>query len=333
MSTTIPTGARRVFAVAVLVPGLIAVAVCAFAWPAARLAPRDLPVGIVGTSPSVDAALSAGDAFAVHRYADPAAARAAISERRVYGAFADTAAGVTVYVASAASPSVAQQLEAMAAELAAHNGGPVQTVDVVPTSPEDPHGVVLGSAVLPLVLGGEIIAVVVALLIGVQPARRQLAALVVASAAAAATAYAIAQGWLGALPAEPLATWAGLALMLLAISATAAGLFAVLGLRGLGIAAGTMIFLGNPFSGVTSAPELLPAPAGWLGRLLPPGAGATLLRSTAYFDGHGAFEPVCVLLAWTLAGTAAVVVGHRHVTRGAHEPSEAGRHLVLDRAG
>ena len=89
----------------------------------------------------------------------------------------------------------------------------------------------LSSAVLPLVFGGEIIAVVVALLIGVKPARRQLVALAVASATAAAAAYAIAQGWLGALPHEHLATWGALGLMLLAISTTTAGLFALLGVR------------------------------------------------------------------------------------------------------
>ncbi len=252
---------------------------------------------------------------------------------RVYGAFAPTGSGVTVYVATAASPSVAQQLEAVGSELAGRTGGTAQTVDVVPISAEDPHGTVLGSAVLPLVFGGEIIAVVVALLIGVQPARRQLAALVVTSATAAAAAYAVAQGWLGALPGEPLATWAALGLLLLAISATAAGLFALLGVRGLGIAAATMIFLGNPFSGVTSAPELLPSPAGWLGRLLPPGAGATLLRSTAYFDGSRALAPSCVLLAWALAGAAAIVIGHRRLGRGAHESSELGRHAVLEPVG
>jgi hypothetical protein len=44
-----------------------------------------------------------------------------------------------------------------------------------------------------------------------------------------------------------------------------------------------MIFVGNPWSGIASAPELLPTSAGLIGRLLPPGAGGNLLRNTAFF--------------------------------------------------
>jgi hypothetical protein len=313
---------------------LVAVAVTMFAWPSARLQPRDLPVGIVGNSASsLDRALGAGDGFAVHHYVDVSAARAAIEDRAVYGAFAPDANTVTVYVASAAGPTVTQQLEAVGDQVAAHTGTAAQVVDVVPTSAEDPRGVVLGSAVLPLVLGGEIIGVIVALLIGVRPARHQIVALVAASMTAGAAVYAIAQGWLGALPHEPLATWGVLGLLLFAISSTTAGLFALLGVRGIGAAAATMIFVGNPFSGVTSAPDLLPGPAGWLGRLLPPGAAGTLLRSTAYFDGHGALVPASVLSAWALAGAAAIVIGYHRLPRGSHERAATRGNTVLEPAG
>lgn len=49
-----------------------------------------------------------------------------------------------------------------------------------------------------------------------------------------------------------------------------------------------MVMLGNPFSGVTSAPELLPEPFGMIGQRLPPGAGGSLPRSVAFFDGSAA---------------------------------------------
>ena len=48
------------------------------------------------------------------------------------------------------------------------------------------------------------------------------------------------------------------------------------------------LLLGNPLSGLTSAPELLPSGWGAFGQWLPQGANATLLRSTAFFDGAGA---------------------------------------------
>ncbi|HEY6887952.1 MAG TPA: hypothetical protein VI300_09240, partial [Solirubrobacter sp.] len=63
-----------------------------------------------------------------------------------------------------------------------------------------------------------------------------------------------------------------------------------------------MIFVGNPFSGVATSPELLPSGAGTLGQLLPPGAGGSLLRSTGYFDGAGAGGHLVVLVAWAVAG-------------------------------
>jgi hypothetical protein len=71
----------------------------------------------------------------------------------------------------------------------------------------------------------------------------------------------------------------------------------LLGERGIALGALTMVFVGNPFSAVGSAPELLPQPVGGIGQLLPPGAGGNLLRSTGFFDGAGAGGHVAVLAA------------------------------------
>ncbi len=104
-------------------------------------------------------------------------------------------------------------------------------------------------------------------------------------------------------------------------------LIALIGVGGLGLGVVLMIFIGNPFSGATSAPELLPAPVGAIGQWLPPGAGASLLRSTAYFGGHGAAGHLIVLLAWIAAGLAAILAGHhapvRFAARRAWKPAAA----------
>lgn len=47
---------------------------------------------------------------------------------------------------------------------------------------------------------------------------------------------------------------------------------------------------------------------GALGQWWPQGATATLLRSTAYFDGAGATSAIAVLACWAVAGTALVVI-------------------------
>ena len=311
---------RQLTIIALVVPLLIVLAVLAFAWPAARIAPRNLPIGIVGAGQASQQAVQGLNraepgGFDVQRYPSQSAARSAIEDRSVYGAFVLAGHRITVLEASAASPTVAQLLTAVGGKLAhaeQAKGAAVEVrdVDVVPTSAGDPRGLVLSSAVLPMTICGVVMAAVVGLLLAFRPAWRQILALVVVSAAAGLGSYLIAEGFLGALPGEHLATWAAMSLTMLAIGATTAGLIALVGTLGLGLGSAMMIFIGNPFSGVTSAPQLLPTAVGYIGQWLPPGAGANLLRSTAYFQGHGAAGHLTVLLAWTVLGLGAVILGH-----------------------
>jgi hypothetical protein len=329
---------RQLVIISVVLPLMIVLAVLAFAWPAARIAPRDLPVGIVGTAPASQQAVAGLDrsqpgGFDFRLYPDQAAARSAIEDRDIYGAFAITGEHITVLEASAASPTVAQLLSAVGQQLGRHAsaraaaaGQPpvrVTTADVVATAPGDPRGIVLSSALLPLTICSIIMAAAVALLLEFRPAWRQLVALAVVSATAGLGTYLIAQGFLGALPHEHLATWAALSLTMLAIGTTTAGLIDLIGAAGLAAAAAIMIFIGNPFSGATSAPQLLPTAVDHLGQWLPPGAGVGLLRSTAYFGGRGAADHLCVLLSWSALGLAAIFIGHHGPFRFAASPARA----------
>jgi hypothetical protein len=336
---------RQLLIVTLVLPLAITLAVLAFAWPAGRIAPRNLPVGIVGTT-SASAQLVAGlsktepDAFDFHLYADESAARAAILDRDVYGAFMVTSDSITVLEASAASSTVAALLTnagQLADRRTEQSTTAVTSVDVVPSSASDPRGLVLSSALLPLTICSIIIASVIGLLVGFRPAWRQIMALTVIAAVAGLAVYAVAQGFLGALPHGHLATWVSLSLTLFAISSTAAGLIALIGARGFGLGAALMVFVGNPFSGATSAPQLLPDWVDHVGQWLPPGAGVNLLRSTAYFGGHGAAGHIVVLLLWSVFGLTAIVVGHHtwagfaaHQTRPVIEsaPSSSAEDLV-----
>jgi hypothetical protein len=60
---------------------------------------------------------------------------------------------------------------------------------------------------------------------------------------------------------------------------------------------------------------MLPGWSGHVGQLLPPGAGVHLLRSTAYFDGHGTGDSVLVLLAWLAPGAVLTLIGHHRSRR------------------
>lgn len=60
---------------------------------------------------------------------------------------------------------------------------------------------------------------------------------------------------------------------------------------------------------MTSAPELLPEPAGALGQWLPPGTGGALTRSVAFFDGAQAAAPALRLAIWAAVGLTLVLLG------------------------
>ncbi|MFF9343983.1 ABC transporter permease [Streptomyces sp. NPDC014773] len=312
-SATTPAAGRTTLAVILLVPVLAALLLWTFAWPAARTAPRDLPVGIAGSAAAADGlARELGrheGAFEIHRYEDAAAARSAVEAREVYGAVVVTPAGPELLTASAGGPVVAGLLREAVTAGAAAGGGTVPVTDVVAPPAEDPRGAVLGAGLLPLAVAGAATGAA-ALFLGLRGARAATA-LVGASALAGLAGAALTHSWLGALAGNWWAEAGVFALTVLAIGATFSGLATLLGKPGLGLAAVLTVLAGNAFSGMSGAPELLPAGIGLLGQWLPPGAGGQALRSVAYFDGAAAGGPVLILSLWAVAGLAAVALGGR----------------------
>lgn len=216
--------------------------------------------------------------------------------------------GMRLLTASAAGPVVAQLLS-QAVTAGAPGPDSVTVVDVVPTPSADPRGGVLGASLLPLALAGMVTGVAVTVL-GLRGAWAALG-LTGAAGAAGTAVTALTHNWLAALTGDWWAEAGAIGLTVLAIGAAVAGLAALIGQAGFAVGGVLMVLLGNSFSGVTSAPELLPAPVGAIGQWLPPGAGGSLLRSVAYFDGSAAGTPVLTLSLWAALGLAAVLVGGR----------------------
>ncbi|MDX3380381.1 ABC transporter permease [Streptomyces niveiscabiei] len=297
---------RRLLATLVLVPLVAALALWAFAWPATRTAPRDLPLGVAGPSAAVTQVEGRlrehKGAFELHRYADEAAARAAIEDRDVYGAVVVTPDGMELLTASAASPVVAQLLQQAVAQQ-----GDVKIVDVVAAPATDPRGAALTASVLPLAMAGMAAGAAVTLLgLAGWPA---IAALLGSAALVGAVGAGIADAWLGVLAGDWWAEAGTLSLATLAVSAAVAGVSALVGRAGIGLVSAVVMLLGNPFSGAASAPQMLPAPAGTIGQWLPPGAGATLLRSVSFFDGAASLGPALTLTWWAAIGLGLVLLG------------------------
>lgn len=317
-------GHRPSPAAILLIPVVVALVLTLFAWPASRQEPRDLPIGVAGpaaATAALDRELAAKqDAFDVHHYADEAGAREAIKDRDVYGAFVVSQSGPKVLTASGASVTIAQLLQQAGEAAAAKEGSAALVQDVVPGAKDDPRGSGLASSVLPLVLAGLLIGVGAWLV--VPSLWRRVAVLVAGSVLAGFAAIAIAQGWLGILEGPWVVNALVLSLVVLAIGFVVAGFGALLGVAGIGLGLLLMMLIGNPWSGVSSAPEMLPQPTGEVGQLLPPGAGGNLVRSTAFFDGAAAGEHLAVLVAWVGVGLLAMVAAAARQRRRAPEAAQ-----------
>ncbi|MCP2338823.1 hypothetical protein [Actinomadura rupiterrae] len=327
--------ARRALAVALGAALLQALMITAFAWPSARIAPREVPIVVAG--PGADAVASRLDherpgMFDVKVRTDEASARKALTDREAYGAIVTAPAGPHVLVASAASPVLAQQLGQLAAALPkpggaadapGHAAPPAAVQDVVPAAHDDPRGTGFGAMVLPLVMSAIVGAVLLTMI--VQSVLWRFVGVVVFAVFGGLAVGWLARYGLSLLPGSYLEIAGVAGLGVLACTAAVAGLAAVLGRPGLGLGGLTMMLIGNPLSAATSAPELLPRPWGEIGQYLPPGAAATLLRNTAFFDGAQMTRPLAVLLAWGLGGLVLLALGS---LRGRRSPAPA---TVTDR--
>lgn len=302
---------------AAAVVGLVALFVAmlaAFALPSLHLEPRNVPLAVAGSSQataqvSEQLEKQKPGAFDITTVSDSQQAEDLILDRDVYGAIVVDGDTTTMMIASAGSPAVANVLKTMADQMGEAQGTAVAAEDVVPLPEDDPTGAGLSAGALPLALGGWIGAVV--LMTAVPRARQLVAAAFGFSIAGALSLTAVLQFGFGSLDGNYLLTSAGAALGIAATAWTILGLRTAFGNAGLALGAVTLILLGNPLSGLNSAPELLPSGWGTLGQFLPPGATGTLLRSLGFFDGAGAARALIVLGCWLAGGIALYAVGLR----------------------
>jgi hypothetical protein len=281
-----------------------------FVAPVAEPEPHDLPVVVAGPAPAAAAfaerlTTARAGAFEITTLPDAAAADAALRDREAYAAFVVGADGVALHTASGAGPTVASLLTQAAQQFGGNR--PVPVTDVVPTDADDPRGAGFSAGFLPLAMTSLAAGAVLALVLRRRGPR--LVGLAAYATLAGLAAAAVLQYWLGVIPGDYLLNAAAIGLFTLAAAATVAGFGAVLGRPGLLLGALVVFLVANPLSAVGSAPELLPEPWGAVGQWLPVGAGATLLRSAAYFDGAGGGMAALVLAGYAVVGLALVVAG------------------------
>lgn len=277
--------------------------------------PHGLPIGIVGT-PAVAGAARAElaraepGAFVFHAYQSLSSARTAVLHRSVYGAFQPVPSPVLL-VASAASPAVAVLLQRTFASVASRSGRALAVQDLVPLPKSDSSGATSFSAVLSLIIAGL---VGTSLIYTVTQHRSELTRVistVILGVGAGLITALVTNVLVGAYPRHFLAVWGVATLFVLAIGLPIAAFQVIFGIAGTAIGWILFLVIGNPASGGSSAPQLLPGFWRTLSQVLPPGAAVTSMRDVVYFNGHGSTQALIVLALYAGLGTAVALIAYR----------------------
>ena len=121
----------------------------------------------------------------------------------------------------------------------------------------------------------------------------------------------------GAFPDHFFQVWGVATLFVLAIGLPIAAFQVIFGIAGTAIGAIMFLVIGNPASGGSSAPELLPGFWRTLSQILPPGAAVTSMRDVVYFNGHGSSHALIVLAVYAVLGAAVAMIAYRLRARAA----------------
>lgn len=299
--------AIRVVLIAVVLQALF---VFFFVVPAHDPEPNGLPIAVAGPAAAVEGLagrIAERADVDVRRVASAAEGRRLVLDREVYGVLVLGGRGVReVVTASAASLPASQLVAGVGRSLGAQ-----RVTDVKPLARADPRGITLNVLVLPLVITAILAALAAVNIVPDLDVRGRFGLTALAGALGGLVAVALVNWWRDALPGPWLAEAGVIALAVLAIALTSAGIIRLIGPAGTAVPFLLFLMLGNPASGVASAPELLPTPWAEAGPFLPPGALGSALRGTAYFDGAGVLGPLFVLLAWAALGLALVALSSR----------------------
>jgi hypothetical protein len=281
--------------------------------------PHRLPVGIVGP-PQVVRAIngelerSTPGSFKINAYGSLPAAQTAILHRTVYGAF-QPAPSRLLLVATAASPPVATLLQGTVGAVPHPPGQDVVVRDVVPLPPSDSSGATTFSALLSLILAGLLGTSLIFTFTRERPETVRLAASIGLAIGAGLLTALVTNVLVGAFPGDFFEVWGIATLFVLAIGLPIAAFQAIFGMAGTAIGWLLFLVIGNPASGASSAPELLPTFWRVLSQRLPDGAAVTSMRDVVYFHGHGSSHALITLALYAIIGAALALIVYRIRTR------------------
>jgi hypothetical protein len=115
----------------------------------------------------------------------------------------------------------------------------------------------------------------------------------------------------GAFSGHFLAVWGVATLFVLAMVMPIAAFQVLFGLPGTAVGLLVFVVIGDPSSGGSTAPQLLPSPWRDISQGLPPGAAVTAMRDVVYFHGYGASGALITLGTYAVVGAIAALTLNR----------------------
>jgi hypothetical protein len=280
---------------------------------------HNLPWGEVGQSP-LTAQVQKSVSLDLKSYPSLSAMEQAARETKIYGGFVASTNTIMISEASSlwapgAMPAAYLKAAKEAAKVQGRKLGPAQvqnlgTPVVVNKLPkQDPEGVVPGLVPFVLLVAGYLGSTLAMQRTGAAAAHRRVALLAGYAVVAGLVFNVIVGPILGAYPDVgtnfwPL--WGEFALMCLAVALVTATLQSAIGPIGTLVAVAVLVFFGDTSTGGANGTAYLPPFWQFLGPILPPWNGVTLIKNTLFFDGNAITQPIIVLSLYVVVGVALV---------------------------
>ncbi|WP_051944877.1 ABC-2 transporter permease [Streptacidiphilus rugosus] len=254
---------------------------------------------------------------------DEATAIGQIKDQKLYSALVVNPAGTQdrLLVANASGPALATAIIRIVTGVEQQQHRTLAVTDVVPLAAGDAEGLSGFYLAIGWCVGGYLVASLLGISAGTRPANLKravirLGTLLLYSIAAGIGGALVAGPILHALPGSLMALWGVGTLVVFGVGAVTMALECFFDVVGIGIAVLLFVILGNPSSGGVFPPPLMPPFWRAIGPWLPNGAGTSLNRSIAYFEGTAITKPLLVLIAWVVVGVAATLVATAMKPRG-----------------
>jgi hypothetical protein len=271
------------------------------------LEPREMPFGVTGPSPVVDA-VQQQYSLDLITYSSESDLTEAAERGDIYGGYIPGSSSDTLVTVPAKSFFGEVYVRGGFADAAKTVGRTYATTTIAPLPTSDRTGAVAGLLLLPTLIGGYLIASMLYAFTQAAAVRGRIAIVLAFSVVVALITGITAGPILGAFPTSDM--WSLLpcfALVTATIGLAAVAIQGLIGKLGTLVVVVLFIMIGGPGAGGAGV-ALLPTYWQDIGALLPPRYAVELYRNVRYFGGNNIGLPIAVLAAYALVSVVVIVL-------------------------